>query len=134
MSGILPSVKASTERAAIPMSPKTPTMNCVVRLAYIQALSVGIQFASIARSLAGEEVVEDFVMRRSYLLRGAVEFHFSMMDKAHPVAYFEDCGHVMTDHYHGQAVFLLGLANQSMNRAGPGRIQTGGRLSEHQNV
>jgi hypothetical protein len=110
-SGILPRVNASTDKAAIPTNPNMPTMNCVVRLAYIQVLSVWAKLRPITSGPASQESIEDFIMRGGHLLRGPVQFHLALMDEANPVANFENRRNIVTDHHHGQTVLLLGIAN-----------------------
>src|SRR5580693_7492020 len=99
---MLPSSNASTDSAMMPTIPNMPTMNWVVRLAYIQLLSVGVESGAVAGSFPGEEVIESFVMSGSHLLRGTIQFHLALMDEADPVADLENCRHVVTHHDHGQ--------------------------------
>src|SRR5260221_13609408 len=96
-----PSVNASTASAAIPTRPKAPTMNCVVRLAYIQRLSVRAEFGAVAGGPAGQESIEDFVMSGGHLLGRPIQSHLALMDEAYAIANLEDRGNIVTNHHNG---------------------------------
>src|SRR5271166_6321592 len=58
----------------------------------------------------------------------------AIMEKRDPVRNLENRRHIMADHHGGQVKILLRAADQFVNRAGARRIETGGRLVEHENL
>src|ERR1700722_7087072 len=91
------------------------------------------RFILLAGRSARDKPLEDLVVSRQHFGHGAVETSLAIMEKRDPVANLEDFGHVMTDHHNGQVKILLGTPDELVDSPGPGRIETGGRLIQHQN-